>query len=141
MYITDGFFICSAESTQCPDNKSEKQIQNRFFFHAFHMSKIPVGSGAYQWNASLGKIVTSFSDKLFRFLVKVETFRLEDEYEDLTCRFFRIFSKNRQPASFYLLSPKQLALLSLLKEVKRSPDSKMIKLLTFDNLFLSLEVE
>ena len=105
------------------------------------MSKIPVGSGAYQWNASLGKIVTSFSDKLFRFLVKVETFRLEDEYEDLTCRFFRIFSKNRQPASFYLLSPKQLALLSLLKEVKRSPDSKMIKLLTFDNLFLSLEVE
>ena len=108
MYITEGFFISSAESTQCPDKNSEKQIQNRFFFDAFHMSKIPVGSGAYKWNPSLGKIVTSFSDKLFPFLVKVETFRLEEEYEDLTCSFLRIFSKNR----LYFLSPKHLALLS-----------------------------
>ena len=30
---------------------------------------------------------------------------------------------------------KKLALLSLLKEVEPSPDCKMLKLLTFDNLF------
>ena len=41
-------------------------------------------------------------------------------------------------ASLYFFSSIKLALLSLLKELKPSPDSKMIKLLTFDNLFLPL---
>ena len=41
-----------------------------------------------------------------------------------------------QKASFYHYSLEKLALLSLVKEaVSRSPDSKMIKLLTFDILF------
>ena len=52
-------------------------------------------------------------------------------------RFFRVFSKYRlspQKASFYHVSLEKLALLSLVKEVTRSPDRKMIKLfhLIFD---------
>ena len=38
-------------------------------------------------------------------------------------------------ASLYFDLPEKPALLSLLKEVKPSPDRKMLKLLTFDNLF------
>ena len=38
-------------------------------------------------------------------------------------------------ASLYFYLPEKLALLSILKEVKPSPDSRRIKLLTFDNLF------
>ena len=50
---------------------------------------------------------------------------------DLT--FSRVFSKNRQPGKLHCTfdSPEQLALLSLLKEVKPSPNRKMIKLWTF----------
>ena len=67
-------------------------------------------------------------------------------YLDLSTRtrfnlkFFRVFSKMLIPrkASLYFFLPEKLALLSLLKEVKPSPDPKMIKLLTFDNLFLLL---
>ena len=39
---------------------------------------------------------------------------------------------------FHFILSKIVALLSVLKEVKRSADRKMIKLLTFDNLFPSL---
>ena len=55
---------------------------------------------------------------------------------DLT--FFRFFSKYRLPGklNFTMVSQEQLALLSLVKEVMRFPDRKMIKLLTFDILFL-----
>ena len=50
--------------------------------------------------------------------------------------FFLVFSKKDFSESFILLcSPKKLVRLLILKEVKPSPDSKMIKLLTFDNLF------
>jgi len=53
-------------------------------------------------------------------------------------QFFHIFSKNSHPrklyCSFFFFSPKKVALLSLLKEVKPSPDGKIIKPLTFDNL-------
>ena len=41
-------------------------------------------------------------------------------------------------ASLYFSSLEKLALLSILKEVKPSPDRKIIKLLTFDNSFLPL---
>ena len=52
-----------------------------------------------------------------------------------------MFSKRDTPekASFYFFSPKKLVQLNILKEVKPSPYSKMIKLLTFDNLFLPLQ--
>ena len=55
-------------------------------------------------------------------------------------KFLRLCLKKYTPESFILLfSPKQLVwLLFMLKEVKLSSDSKMIKLLTFDNLFPSL---
>ena len=44
--------------------------------------------------------------------------------------------KNDTPVSFILLfSPKKLVWLFILKEVKPFPDGKMIKLLTFGNLF------
>ena len=51
---------------------------------------------------------------------------------DLTSSFFA-YSQNTD--SFYHFSLEKLALLPLVKEVAPSPDGKMIKLLTFDNLF------
>ena len=56
-------------------------------------------------------------------------------------KFFHLFSKFRLPqkASFYHYSPEKLALLPLVKEVTPSPHRKMIKLLTFVNLFLPLQ--
>ena len=54
-------------------------------------------------------------------------------------KFLRMFSKRRHPAGklHFPLFTKKLVLLFTLKEVKPSPDSKMIKLLTFEqyNLF------
>ena len=43
-------------------------------------------------------------------------------------------------ASFYHFPPEKLALLPLVKEVTPSPDRKMIKLLTFDNLFSHFDI-
>ena len=50
--------------------------------------------------------------------------------------FLRVFSKKKDILESFILlfSPKKLVQLFILKEVKPSPDSKMIKLLTFDNL-------
>ena len=47
-------------------------------------------------------------------------------------KFLRVFSNKKTPrkASFYVFSPKKLVQLITLKEIKPSPDSKMIKLLT-----------
>ena len=51
---------------------------------------------------------------------------------------FHIFSKNIHPRKLYcfcfFFSPKKLSLLSLLREVKSSPDRKIIKPPTFDTL-------
>ena len=51
-------------------------------------------------------------------------------------KFLRVLPKKRQPGKlhFTFFSPKKLPRLFILKEVKPSPDSKMIKLLTFDNV-------
>ena len=51
-------------------------------------------------------------------------------------KFLRVFLKKRHPGKlhFTLFSPKKLARLFILKEVKPSPESKMLKLLTFDKL-------
>ena len=58
---------------------------------------------------------------------------------DLTSSFFRVFSKNRHPGKLYCrFSSETSARYFLLKEVKPSPDRKMVKLLTFENLFLPL---
>ena len=48
-------------------------------------------------------------------------------------KFFRVLSKNRHPGILHctFFSPEKLALLSFLKEVKTSPDCKILKLLTF----------
>ena len=53
-------------------------------------------------------------------------------------KFARSKKKGTPKASFYFFSPKKLVGLFILKEVKPSPDSKMIKRLRFDNLFPSL---
>ena len=55
-------------------------------------------------------------------------------------KFFRVLSKNIHPGILhcFFFSPDKLELLSLLKEVKTSSDCKMLKLLTFDNLFSPL---
>ena len=57
-------------------------------------------------------------------------------------KFFAYCQKIDTPpltSSLYFFSPRKLALLSLLMEVKPSADHKMIKLLTFDNLFPPLQ--
>ena len=74
------------------------------------------------------------------FLKKwIESFRFEDDdgYDYEIClkvsRILKIYTPRR--ASFHHLSLENLALLPLVKGVKPSPDRKMLKLLTFDNLF------
>ena len=54
--------------------------------------------------------------------------------------FARVLKKKTpRKASFcFFFSPKKLVQLFIPKEVQPYPDSKMIKLLTFDNLFLPL---
>ena len=80
-------------------------------------------------------------------LLILESFRSEDENECLSIihgastrfnlKFLRVFLKKKDtPESFNLLfSPKKSVRLFILKEVKPSPDRKMIKLLTSVNLF------
>ena len=69
----------------------------------------------------------------------LESFRFGDdnEYEISLKTFARVLKKKKIPRkdSFYYFSPKQLVQLFILKEVKPSPDRKMIKLLQFDNMF------
>ena len=73
----------------------------------------------------------------------LESFRIEEdneyEYEIKLKVFARVLEKDTTE-SFTLLffSPKKLVRLFILKEVNPSPDSKIIQLLTFDNLFPSL---
>ena len=51
-------------------------------------------------------------------------------------RDLRVLKKQTpRKASFYFFKPKNLVRLFIKKEVKHSPESKMIQLLTFDNLF------
>ena len=52
-------------------------------------------------------------------------------------KFFTRVLKRRHPGKllFSLFSPKKSVRLIKQKDVKPSPDSKMIKLLTFENLF------
>ena len=50
----------------------------------------------------------------------------------------RILKKDTPERFILLFSLKKLVRFFILKEVKPSPDGKMIKLLTFDNLFLPL---
>ena len=72
----------------------------------------------------------------------IESFRSEpDENEyKIELKVFYACSqkKTSRKALFYFLSPKKLVRLFTLKDVKPSPESKIIKLLTFDNLFLLL---
>ena len=58
----------------------------------------------------------------------LEIFRFEDE------AFSHILKNRKLYCFFFFFSPKKLSLLSLLKEVKPSPDHKIIKPLTFENL-------
>ena len=59
----------------------------------------------------------------------------------MNLKFFRVLSKNRLPGILdctFFFAPEKLALLSLLEKVKPFLDHKIIKLLTFDNLFTPL---
>ena len=73
----------------------------------------------------------------------VETFRFEDENDENDYKDLIFLNSNKTPGRQLeifnvLFSPERLSQLFLLKEVKPSPDYKIIKLLTFDNLFLLL---
>ena len=72
----------------------------------------------------------------------VETFRFEDENDENDYKDLIFLNSNKTPGRpleifNVLFSPERLSQLFLL-EVKPSPDHKIIKLLTFDNLFLLL---
>ena len=66
-------------------------------------------------------------------LMLVESFRFKDENK-------YVVLKKRHPRKFQFtfFHQQKLVRLFILKEVKPSPDSERIKLLTFDNLFLPL---
>ena len=73
---------------------------------------------------------------------KLEIFRFDDEDAcemRFNFNFFMYSQKIDTSESFIVLfSPEKSARLFFLKEVKPSPDRKMVKLLTFENLFLPL---
>ena len=69
----------------------------------------------------------------------LDSFRFNDEneyeYEIKVKVLMRILKKDTLERFILLFSPKKLVGLFILKEVKPSTDGKMIKLLTFDDLF------
>ena len=70
----------------------------------------------------------------------IENLRFDDESEyeyESNLILLRVFSKKEIPESFISLffHQKTLVRFLILKEVKPSPDRKMIKLLAVDNLF------
>ena len=74
-------------------------------------------------------------------LFTIVSFRFDEEnvyeYEIQLQVFFAYYQKNRYSGKPHCSfdSPEKLTLFSVLKDVKSSPDHKMIKLLTFDNSF------
>ena len=75
----------------------------------------------------------------------LESLRFKDvneyEYEIELKVLARVLKKKRHPRKtsfFNFFSAKKLVWLFIMKEVKPFPDSKMIKLLTVDNLFSPL---
>ena len=75
-----------------------------------------------------------------KLFLSLESFRFEDENEyeyEIYLNVFACVLKKRHPGKLHItfFSPKTLVRLFVLKEVKPSPDSKMIKLLIFDILF------
>ena len=78
--------------------------------------------------------------------MSLESFRFEDKNEyryDITLRVFARVVKKRDSREsfikfFLFFVTKKLVRLFILKGVKPSPDSKMIKFLTIDNLFAAL---
>ena len=72
-------------------------------------------------------------------VTKTEAFGYDCE-DEILLKFFSRILKNytSRKASLYFFSPEKLARLFLLKEVKPSPDCKMIKIPTFDDFFPSL---
>ena len=76
----------------------------------------------------------------------LESFRFEDKNEyryDITFKVFaRVVKKKRLPGKLhfpFFFVTKKLVRLFILKGVKPSLDSKMIKFLTFDNIFPPLQ--
>ena len=83
--------------------------------------------------------------KLVISTMSLESFRFEDKNEyryDITLKVFaRVVKKKRLPEKLhfpFFFVTKKLVRLFILKGVKPSPDSKMIKFLTIDNLFAAL---
>ena len=86
-------------------------------------------------------MISSASCQL-NFTTENFTFEDENEYEyEIKLKVFaHVLKKRHTPLEsfIFLFFTKKLVLLFILKEVKPSPDNKMIKLLTFDNLFSPL---
>ena len=74
-----------------------------------------------------------------------ETFRFEEENDKNDYKEKIFLFSNKTPGRHLeifnvLFSPERLSQLFLWKEVKPFPNHKIIKLLTFDNLFLLLQL-
>ena len=80
---------------------------------------------------------------LWQMQLYAETFRFENENDRNNHKDWNFMNSNKTPRRQLeifnvLFSPERLSQLFLLKEVKPSPNHKIIRLLTFDNLFLLL---
>ena len=70
--------------------------------------------------------------------LRLESFRFQDE---IWINVFSRILKNRHPGKLHctFLAREKLQLLSVLMEIKTSPEGKKIKVMTFDNLFPPLQ--
>ena len=123
------YYCIAANHAEMKQSKFSLVVQGKenFFFELdfLKLRKVP-----------LLKVAIVRSDKL-------ERFRFENGYNyETTCKlevFARVLKKKKTPRESFIFlfffHPKKLVWLFILKEVKPAPDSKMIKLLSFDNLF------
>ena len=109
-------------------NLSIKGVPNIGFYADFRPSVDPNKKNA----------LFDVSWRFLRSLIERFRFKDDDDYEyEIWLEVFRTFLKYRLPGKlhFTIFSLEKLALLPLVKKATPSPDRKVIKLLTFDNLF------
>ena len=109
----------------------EKSFSQRFHIRYLEKSEWSlINQNKVQWFA-----VTKWRQLVFHHFT-IENFSFEDKYEyEIKLKVFaRVLQEKRTPqkASFYCFSPKTLGQLFVLKKVKPSPDTKMIKHLTLN---------
>ena len=89
------------------------------------------------WRAKIVLLTNGAIPEKFSLGDTIKTIRFEDEDEIYLNFFLNVFSYDINPGKLHctFFPLKKLARLFLLKEVKPSPDRKMMKPLSFENLF------